>query len=418
MPRPARALKRGPYRLLECLGRGGMAEVWRAQSEGPSGFVRTLAVKRILPHLLEHPGVVELFKREATSSALLHHRNVVQVFELVEAGGEYLLAMELVEGSDLATLLAAGPLPLGFTVAVGLAIARALAYAHTLRGSDGPLLLVHRDVSPSNVLVGLDGAIKLSDFGIAKVQAHVSAVTQSKVRGKTAYMSPEQGAGERIDARSDLFSLGVTLYEALTGARPFDALMGALTLRAGAVVAPPRATNPEIPPELEAVVLRLLAHDPEARFATADEVVAALDAIARAHWWTDGDTARLVAERRRRPAPSSATGATPATATATKRRGPLLLLVAAAVMAALVVLGIVIARTFRSPAPPAPPASQVVPTVPSPPPPPTPPPPTTPAVAPPAPPERPRPISVKRPRPKKAPREDLRKVEVRDPFAD
>jgi serine/threonine protein kinase len=286
-----------------------MAEVWRAQIEGPSGFSRAVAVKRILPHLLEHEGVIELFEREAAASALLHHVNIVQVFELVAIDGEYLLAMELVSGRDLAAILKQGPVPLAFVLSIALSIARALAHAHSLTGSDGPLVLLHRDVSPSNVLVGRDGAIKLSDFGVAKIQQHLSAVTQSKVRGKAAYMSPEQAAGEKIDARSDLFSLGVVLYEMVTGRRPFDSLLGAVSLRAGGKLEPPGGV-------LSDVIMKLLAADPADRFSDAESLVTVLAPLAHEHPWGERDTAKLLGEISS-PATSDPT---PATATASRSR--------------------------------------------------------------------------------------------------
>ncbi|MSP59251.1 MAG: serine/threonine protein kinase [Myxococcales bacterium] len=279
----------GKYQLLRRLGRGGMAEVWEAEINGPAGFARTLVVKRILPHLAADPRFVEMFCAEARLSARLSHANIVQVFEFGEVDGEYFLAMELVRGCDLASLLQEarriGPPPPGLGALVLREVCRALAYAHALRDDRGaPLGLVHRDVSPSNIMVSVDGAVKLLDFGIAKALGDHDHRTQTGVlKGKCGYLAPEQveSRGRDVDPRADLFAAGVVLHEALTGNRLFQRadLGETLALVREARVEPPSLVNPAAPPELDRICLRALARLPASRYQTADEMAADLDEV-------------------------------------------------------------------------------------------------------------------------------------------
>jgi serine/threonine protein kinase len=203
----------GRYQLVELIGRGGMAQVWRARIVGPAGFERPVVIKRILPHLAEDPEFAEMFIHEARMSARLSHPNVVQVFELGEFDGEYFIAMEYLRGHDLLRLVRAQmargtPMDPGLAAAIMRDVCRALAYVHTLTDERGaPLGLVHRDISPSNVMVGFDGVVKLLDFGIAKALSASDQKTRTGVlKGKFSYMSPEQAEGSPLDHRSDLFS--------------------------------------------------------------------------------------------------------------------------------------------------------------------------------------------------------------------
>ena len=290
-------LKLGRFRLLACIGRGGMAEVWRAQIDGPGAFAKTVAVKRILPHLRESAKTIKLFEREAAHMARLYHPNIVQVIELAQVGDEYLIVMELVDGLDLKSLLLpARPLPLGFALHVAIAVCGALDHAHHLRDEERRAIsLVHRDLSPSNVLVARDGAIKVSDFGVAKMLEEVSAETQSEVRGKLAYMSPEQASGARIDPRSDQFSVGVLLFELLTGERPFLGPAASLELMQGGRPPAPSARVPSLPVELDAICERVMAAQPADRYPGCRELAAALEPLAAAHPWSVAETQRLVA---------------------------------------------------------------------------------------------------------------------------
>jgi hypothetical protein len=286
-------MKFGKYTLIERLGRGGMAEVWKAEITGPAGFSRTLVVKRILPHLAEDPQFVEMFVREARLSARLHHGSIVQVFELGDVDGEYFLAMEYVRGRDLhATVraqLASGPPPPGMATFVVLEVCRALAHAHALTGDDGaPLRLIHRDVSPSNVMLSFDGAVKLLDFGIAKALSEADAKTQSgTLKGKFSYLSPEQVEGREVDHRADLFAVGVVLHEALTGRRLFKGSsdLQTLALVRAAQVDPPSRSNPNVPPELDRICLRALARDLEQRYPSCDDMAADLEEMVHALKW-------------------------------------------------------------------------------------------------------------------------------------
>lgn len=222
----------GSYELLERIGEGGMAEVWRARSRGVAGFEKEVVIKRVLPSLMAREDFAALLIHEAKVAARLNHPGIVQIFELGEEQGAYFIAMELVQGCDLATALAAQPNPLAQGVGLSLPLrlwivmeaARALDYAHRQRTEEGrPLGIVHRDISPQNVLLGYEGQVKVADFGIALAQGLGSSEDGNTLRGKYAYMSPEQARAETLDHRSDIFSLGIVLYELLAGKRLFRA---------------------------------------------------------------------------------------------------------------------------------------------------------------------------------------------------
>ncbi len=224
------AIPFGQYELIERIAEGGMAEVWRARSRGVAGFEKTVVIKRVLPALLERPGFAELLVREAKIAARLSHPNVVQIFDLGEREGSYFIAMEYLRGRDLAAAMsfratAETPgLSLGLRLYVAAEVAKALDYAHRARGDDGkPMHIVHRDVSPQNVLLGFEGEVKVADFGIARAdEPGLGRGEDPKVlRGKYAYMSPEQARGEQLDRRSDIFSLGVLVYELASRRRMF-----------------------------------------------------------------------------------------------------------------------------------------------------------------------------------------------------
>lgn len=267
---PAETLAR--YRLLRRLGQGGMAEVFRAELEGVEGVTRELVVKRIHHRLAQDAEAVRMFVAEARLAARLRHPNVVQVYEFGRAGDDYFLAMELVEGCDLATLVRVWrgqSAPMGITAWVLNELLEALTYVHSLRDEHGtPLGLVHRDVSPHNVLVGIAGEVKLADFGIAQAAVALGATEDARVKGKLAFMAPEQARGEAVDARADLFAAGAMLYELLAGVRPYEAPDGETPLQAvrDGVLVPIRDRAPWLSDELCAVVDRATAPRREDRF--------------------------------------------------------------------------------------------------------------------------------------------------------
>ncbi|MCC6648677.1 MAG: protein kinase [Polyangiaceae bacterium] len=277
----------GRYRLLSPLGRGGMAEVWKAKSFGAHGFEKTLVIKRILPALAARQQFVDRFVHEAKLAVRLSHANVVQVFDLGRVDGDppsYFIAMEHVAGLDLSTVAAraraAGePLSDDLALLVTAEIAKGRDHAHRRRDEDGvPLGVVHRDVSPQNVLLSWDGEVKVTDFGIAKarhIDERAGDAGARVVKGKYAYMSPEQARGEEVDARSDVFSLGVVLYELLTGSNPYRAQEAEETLRRAqrCEVPPLEALRPELPRALTALVARMLRPHPGERTPDAGRVV-------------------------------------------------------------------------------------------------------------------------------------------------
>jgi hypothetical protein len=310
----------GSYQLLEPIGKGGMAEVWRGKLIGAQAFERVVVIKRILPHLCGDPRFVEMFITEARLSARLHHPNIVQVFELGDVAGELFLVLEHVAGVDLLTLLRAtaarGPLPLGLAAHVIHGVARALGFAYDVQGADGaPLRIVHRDVSPSNVMVGYDGQVKLLDFGVAKALGATSdeRTRSGTLKGKIAYLAPEFIEGAPFDHRSDLFAAGVMLHELLTGRRLFkgDGDFETLRLIRDGVVAPPSRTNPAVPPALDAIAMKLLARDPAARYQHAGELVVDLGRALHDLRWGATETAAAVLESAP-PREASAAGVTAA----------------------------------------------------------------------------------------------------------
>jgi serine/threonine protein kinase len=290
---PDGGIRFGRYRLLQELGAGGMAVVYRAVVDGPRGFARALVVKRILPEYSRNTSFVNMLASEARLCGLLRHPGIVQVHEFGEVNGESYLAMELVDGADLSTVWRASRaanqwLPAGLSCYVIAQLAEALAYAHTLTDDAGQALdIVHRDVSPSNIMLTALGTVKLLDFGIAKAASHMrdERTRTGTVKGKIAYMSPEQAEGLAIDRRSDIFSLGVIFHECLTMRRLFqgETDLERLRLVREAKVPPPSLTAPGLDPEIDAVALKMLARAPDDRYGSCDDVVAALRPIVHRH---------------------------------------------------------------------------------------------------------------------------------------
>jgi serine/threonine-protein kinase len=291
----------GRYELLEPIAQGGMAEVWRAKLIGAQQFERPMVIKRILPHLCHNPDFVKLFIAEARLTARLHHPNIVQVFELGDVDGELFMAIEYVHGVDLLDLLRAakGPLPVGMALSVAHDVCRALAYADGVTDEHGnPLHIVHRDVSPSNVMLGYDGQIRLCDFGLARaLGASDERSRTGKVVGKVSYLAPELLDGAPGDHRSDLWAVGVLLHELLTGRRLFRGQndLETMALVRACQVRPPSALNPAVRPELDDLVLRALAQPPQQR-PSADELSAELAPLLHQSSWGGRETARLVRE--------------------------------------------------------------------------------------------------------------------------
>ncbi len=254
-----------------------MAEIFLAQSHGPEGFEKQVVIKRIRSALADDPSFVQMFIAEARVASKLNHANVVHIFDFDRHEDSYYLAMEYVRGKSLAELhrrarLVNRPFPPVLAAQVCLEVARGLAYAHRLTDHGQPLGLVHRDVTPHNVLISFEGAVKLTDFGIAKASNRAS--TAGMLKGKFAYMAPEQARGDPVDARTDLFALGITLWELLTGSRLFDGDSDVAVLRAvqEREITSPSTLTPAVDPALAAVVMTVLQRDPLRRFQNAGEL--------------------------------------------------------------------------------------------------------------------------------------------------
>jgi len=266
------------YDLLRKLGEGGMAEIFLARQRGLGGFQKELVIKRIHRALAKNEGYVELFLDEARIAANLNHPNIVHIYDIGKAYGTYYIAMEYIHGVDLMDICRRGIreqkfLPLPHAVQIISQVSEGLYFAHTFRDEYGqPLEIVHRDISPSNILVSFGGLAKLVDFGIAKAatQVHDDA---GKVMGKINYMAPEQIRGEPVDARSDLFALGVVLYEICVGRRLFRGSAEEVAKKVlEEPVPPPSLVREDFPTDLEVIVMRLLEKKPENRYQDAEEL--------------------------------------------------------------------------------------------------------------------------------------------------
>ena len=279
----------GRYLLLERIGSGGMAEVFRAVAQGLEGFQRTFVLKRIRADHTTQPDFLDMFVNEARISALLDHENIVQVYDFGEVEGCYFLTMEYLRGRDLSTVLRKlygrhQSLDPAVAAYVGCKVARGLAYAHGLRVGGEPMPIIHRDISPSNIMLLRSGGVKLLDFGIAKTHAryNVGENTETGVcKGKLPYLSPEHVDGQVLDGRSDVFGLGVVLWEALTGRRLFLGRTDFETMQnvLSRPIPPPSMLRPEIPAALDKVVVHALERDRERRCPSARQLADDLENV-------------------------------------------------------------------------------------------------------------------------------------------
>jgi len=269
--------------------RGGMAELFLARTIGPSGFEKLVVLKKILPNFAENPRFVRLFLDEAKLAASLDHPHIAHVYDLGTVDGSYFFTMEYLHGQDVRSLLqrsvrAATQLPIEHAVQIARNIASALHYAHERRGTEGKLLdVVHRDVSPANIVVSYDGAVKLLDFGVAKAATSTVKTRTGTLKGKVAYMSPEQARGASIDRRSDVFSLGIVLWEMVATRRLFKGDNDLATIQMIINEPAPDVSSfrADCPLELERITARALAKDPKDRYQTAQDLQLDLEELAR-----------------------------------------------------------------------------------------------------------------------------------------
>jgi len=288
-----RVLRRGPGRLLphtlgsytlfDHIGRGGMADIYRARTTTSLGAEREVVIKEVLPELCDIPRFAELLAAEAKLASGLTHANVVTIEHLGRDDGKLYIAMEYIEGLDLRQLLRRCarqnvPLPVDFALRIVMEVLKGLSYAHRFRFAD-TVGIVHRDVSPSNVLLSFEGELKLCDFGIARANDAAVGVSDDAIEGKAGYMSPEQAMGERVDARSDIYAVGILLWELCAGRRLYKAAPGESLLDVAARADVPPLAARGLPSEtvLFTLVRKALSRSPERRFRTADEMLRELE---------------------------------------------------------------------------------------------------------------------------------------------
>src|ERR1700760_340069 len=276
LPAAAETTRFGKYNLVARLATGGMAEIFLARLQGAAGFEKLVCIKRILPHLARDAQFVAMFLDEARIAARISHPNVCQVFELGEIDGSYYIAMEYLEGVPLACFRRSdyyGEMPSARLVA-GIAVqaCEGLHHAHQLKNTDGSVMeVVHRDISPQNLFVTVDGIVKVLDFGIAKIQDATVRTTTGAVKGTYAYMAPEQLRGERVDRRTDVFALGIVMWETLMRRHLFRRETDFLTFQAITTdpIADVASLRPDVPAALSAVIARALSRDRDQRYPTA-----------------------------------------------------------------------------------------------------------------------------------------------------
>ena len=270
----------GKYQLQRHIATGGMAEIWLAEQAGPGGFNKELVIKRILSHFADDEQFTRMFLDEARLAAQLSHPKIAQIYELGEIDGEYFIAMEYIQGIDLDVLLKmameqGAPMPVGIVAKIMMDVLEALDYAHGFTDRTGqPYNLVHRDVSPHNVLISNDGIVKLCDFGVAKAKANQTRTQPGAVKGKFAYMAPEQiQNAHEVDRRADVFAAGILFYELLTGKKPFGDELAAVNNIIAQRHPDPRSLREDIPPGIVAIVDRALEKRPEDRYPDAHSMM-------------------------------------------------------------------------------------------------------------------------------------------------
>ncbi|MDB4963589.1 MAG: serine/threonine protein kinase [Myxococcales bacterium] len=277
----------GRYVLYDQIGAGGMAVVHVARLTGPAGFSRAVAIKLLHGHLANDPEFSSMFLDEARLAACIRHPNVVPTLDVVAAEDQLFLVMELVQGESLSQLIrdantANERIPLRVASAIFIGVLHGLHAAHEARAATGePLGIVHRDVSPQNILVGRDGVARVLDFGIAKAAGRLHTTRDGQIKGKAAYMAPEQLRTESVDARTDVYAAAVVLWEVLTGTRLFvaDSMEATINTVFERTVPAPSTLNPEVPASLDSLVLRGISRHPRQRFATAREMALALEDV-------------------------------------------------------------------------------------------------------------------------------------------
>ncbi len=292
------------YHLLEKLESGGMAEVFLGEATSVQGFKKRVAIKRVLPHLASHANFIGMFLDEARLGARLTHANIVSVFDIGKSDNSFFIVMEFVDGTNLKkimeTLRVKGePFPLKDVIYIAMETCRGLSYAHELVDDDGnPVDLVHRDVSPPNILVSKRGEVKVTDFGLAKARTQLERTDPGVVKGKFSYLSPEVATGQDVDERADIFALGVCIWEMLAGRRLFLGDTDYETVQAVSNADVPSlvGVHPEVDPAFESMILKALARNPDERFPSARELGDALASYLFHHQMkvTSYDIANLV----------------------------------------------------------------------------------------------------------------------------
>ncbi len=273
-------IKYGKYTLIDRIAVGGMAEIFLARQAGLEGFEKTIVIKRIRPHLGKQPSFVKMFLNEAKLAAQLDHPNIVQIYDLGKIADTYFIAMEYIFGRDMRRVIPKAesmgiPFPMVYALKIVSSVCEGLYYAHQKGDIYGnPLNIVHRDVTPENIFVSFDGTVKVLDFGIAKAANQIEQTRAGEIKGKLSYMSPEQVVGKALDARSDIFSLGVVLYEWITGFKLFTGENEVAILKSiseGKIYAP-SYFKADIPEAVEHILMKALDKDREQRYQTAWEM--------------------------------------------------------------------------------------------------------------------------------------------------
>jgi eukaryotic-like serine/threonine-protein kinase len=275
-----RGTRFGKYSLLNRIAVGGMAEVFLARQEGLEGFEKTICIKRIRPHLTTQPNFVQMFLNEAKLAAQLNHPNIVQIYDLGRVNDSYFIAMEYISGRDMSRIIpkaekAGIPFPMIYALRIASNVCEGLYFAHTKTDAYGnPLNIVHRDITPENILVSFSGTVKIVDFGIAKANTQLEQTRAGEIKGKLSYMSPEQCMGHQLDARSDIFSFGSVIYEWITGYKLFtgENEMAILKSIIDGKIYPPSYFKEDVPEAVERILMKALEKDRTKRYQSAWEM--------------------------------------------------------------------------------------------------------------------------------------------------